>query len=191
MNKREVLRIVIASSMLLGASLAAAGQQPAQNTPPEKQTSKATAAKPSRVWTNDSITSLRSPEDVYVEQQQEKAAEAAQAAAKQAAAKSKPQKPIGAPAALSNPKTPESADKMIAWEDRDIQAEQQFLDTLKQRLDNAPLDQKAQLEKLVQQHEQELAATKKERDQLDIQKAALESQAAANNSSQASKTSSQ
>lgn len=180
------------TNILLGASLtlvlcpaAAWAQQASQSSSPsaaqqnmatKAQKAKPAAAKSAKVWTEDDIASVRTPADDYmdVERAQTQAAAAADAATKQkqTAATKPPQN--GAPPALSNPKTAEDADKMIAWEQKDANAQQQFVDQLRQQLDAAPPDQKERLQKQLQEHIDNLAVTQKELQTVTAQKEALE-----------------
>jgi len=68
----------------------------------------------------------------------------------------------GAPPVLSNPKSLGDADKMIAWENRDIDAQQEGLDKLKAQIAGAPADQRERLTKLLEQRTQILADTRNE-----------------------------
>ena len=135
----------------------------------------------SKVWTDDDMTSLRSPADKYVQAKEVQTAEAAvrQAPAKQAAA-SKPAQPVGRPA-LSNPRTLDDADKMIAWENRDAEAQQEFVDLVQKQLNEAPADQKEHLQKLLQERSQVLTDIHKEQQALAAQRKELEKKAAADN----------
>lgn len=194
MRTKQFFRIIFTAAVISGASLTATAQQPAaQTAAPQKQKAKPTPAKSAKVWTSDDLTSLRSSADIYTE---EKAAQAAQAAAaaKQAATAKQPgpkPTPLGAPPALSNPKTPEDADKMIAWENRDIAAQQQFVEDLKKQVDQAPPDQKERLQNLLQQHIENLANTRKEAEGLAIRKQKLEKKPAAGNTAPAATPQSQ
>lgn len=187
MRTKQFSRMVITAAFVLGGSLAAAQETP-QTTAAQKQVAQPAAAKSPIVWTNDDVKTLRSPADIYTKEKEAQAAAAAAAAkqaaaaAKQAAAKPAPR---GAPPALSNPKTPEDADKMIAWENRDIAAEQQFVDELKQEAEQAPPDQKDRLQRLLQQHIEELANTRKEMEGLVVKKKDLEKKPAAGNNTAA------
>jgi hypothetical protein len=78
------------------------------------------------------------------------------------------------PPKLSNPKTPADADQMIAWENRDIAAQQEYVERLKKQLETAPPDQQKHLEDTLQNRIQVIADTQKERDGLITQKQALE-----------------
>jgi len=158
----------------------------AQDSPQTAKSTPATAKdssspKAHKVWTDDEVSTLRTPEDNYVEQKQ--AAEAASAAAAAAAAeqaKSKPKigKPVGAPPALSNPKSPADADRMIAWENRDVDAQEEFVDKLRTELEQASPEKRDQLEKNLAKRIQIVEDVKKERDALVAQKKELEKKAA-------------
>lgn len=184
MGKRSSIGAVILSAVALWGPVAFA-QDTAQSAPQQK----AQPAKKARVWTNDNIGSVLSPSDVYQEQESEKQKEAREA--KEAAAKTaQAQKPAStapktpsAPPALSNPKTVQSADSMIAWEQRDIDAQEQFVQRLQQELETAPESQQAQIRARIQERTQALESTKKEMQGLEAQKGALEKKAAAENGS--------
>ena len=168
MAKKNRLIIAITGTVMLSTSLATAHEMQGTAAPQERVV-KPPAANRHILWTNDDVRALRSPADVYAEQKQERAADAAAAAtldataARQAAAKAVPG---GAPPALSNPKTVEDADKMIAWENRDIDAQEQFIEQLRTQLDQAPFNQKEHLQELLQQHIERLAHTRKETESL-------------------------
>lgn len=160
------------SSLAQDAQDAKSSQAPAKDSSP--------ALKKHKVWTDDEVSTLRTPEDNYVEQKQ--AAEAASAAAavadaQQAKSKPKSDKHVGAPPALSNPKSPGDADRMIAWENRDVDAQQEFIDTLRTQLDQASPENRGQLDKSLTSHLKMLEDTKKERDALVAQKKELEKKA--------------
>jgi molybdopterin converting factor small subunit len=134
-----------------------------------------------KVWTDDEVTTLRTLEDNYVEQKQ--AAEAASAAAaiaavaEQAKSKPKPDKQVGAPPALSNPKSTDDADRMIAWENRDVDAQQELIDKVHTQLEQASGADRDRLEKYLAKLMETLAQTKKERDGLAAQKKDLQKKA--------------
>jgi hypothetical protein len=139
-----------------------------------------TAPKKHKVWTDDEVTTLRTPEDNYLEQKQ--AAEAANAAAaaaarEQAKSKLKSEKHAGGPPALSNPKSADDADRMIAWENRDVQAQQELIDKLHTELEQASEDDRDRLEKYLAKQSETLAQIKRERDALVAQKKDLEKKA--------------
>jgi hypothetical protein len=84
---------------------------------------------------------------------------------------------------LSDPKTPESADKMIAWEDRDIAAQEEFVARLKTQLETAAPEDRDHLQNLIIERQKIIADTRKERDGLIAQKRVLEKKKAANSTS--------
>jgi chromosome segregation ATPase len=182
--------ILIAAAGALSASLVAGAQDtpPASQTPTSaKQESKPAPQKPRKIWTDDDITSLRSPAEIYTAQKEAQAVEAArlakqQAAAEKQAAAAKPAKPAGPSPALSNPKDLDAADKMIAWEDRDIEALQESIDSLRKQIDEAPAEDKERLQKLLDQNIQMLEETRKERQALVDKKKEFEKPAPAANS---------
>jgi len=161
-----------------GAPLRAQDSQDAKS--PQATAKDSSSTKKHRVWTDDEVSTLRTPADNYVDQKQ--AAEAANAAAAAAAAehaKSKPKsdKPVGGPSRLSNPKSPDDADRMIAWENRDVDAQQEFVDKLRTELQQATPEDRDRLEKNLTQRIQILEEIKKERDALAAQKKELEKKA--------------
>lgn len=179
MLTKQLPRFVVIAALAFAGSLSVQAQQP-QAADSQKQQVKPAPAKPAVVWTDDNISSVRSAADAYAEQK--RAAEAAAAAAQAANAAKPAPKPSPkdhTPPSLSNPKTVEAADGMIAWENRDIAAQQQFLQELQKRIDSAPPDQIARLQQNLQAHAQTLAETQKERDTLVTQKQQLEKKAAA------------
>lgn len=167
MTSNTLFRAMVAFAAVLGLSLAACAQaepqkpaQPAQKKPP---------AKVRKVWTNEDVTSLHSAADVYIEKKDRQN----EAAAKQAAA-SQPAKPPSHPPLLSNPKTVEDADRMIAWEKRDLDAQQEYLDRLRKQLKEAPPEDKERVQRLVQERIQIIADIRKEMEGIVAQRKALE-----------------
>jgi predicted transcriptional regulator len=104
-------------------------------------------------------------------------AAAAAAAAEQAKSKLKSQKHVGGPSALSNPKSADDADRMIAWENRDVQAQQELIDKVHTELEQASGDDRDRLEKYLAKQAEILAQIKRERDALVAQKKDLEKKA--------------
>jgi hypothetical protein len=101
---------------------------------------KAAAAKPHKVWTEDDLGTVRTVADKYKDQKAADAQGEAGAANQPKANKPAPQT-VGGRSLLSNPKSPEDADRMIAWEDRDLAAQLEFADKLRAQLhDAAPQD---------------------------------------------------
>lgn len=188
----------LSSNGLLGAGLMLAlctgsawAQQASQSSPAPAaqqkaspdQKAKPAAAKSAKVWTEDDIASVRTPADDYMDQARAQASEAAAAAKQPQKVAVKPAQQAGAPPALSNPKNAEDADKMIAWEQKDVNAQQQFIDQLKQQLDAAPADQRERLQKQLQDHIDNLAVTQKELQAVQTQKDALQKKSAPNSGS--------
>jgi hypothetical protein len=131
------------------------------------------ASKPHKVWTDDNVSSVRSDADNYQDQKKAEAdAAAANAAASKTQAEAKePEPKIGGAAALSAPKSPEDAQRMIEWEDRDIDAQQEFLDKLRDQYREAnTFEERERLEKLINERIGIIAQTKKERGALVAQK---------------------
>ena len=116
MSRTPLFRAMVASVAVLGLSLTVYAQAEPQK--PAQSAQKKPAAKARKVWTDEDVSSLQTPADAYLEKKQAQD----EAAARQAAAS---QQPVAAKSAntahlplLSNPKTVEDADRMIAWEDR-------------------------------------------------------------------------
>jgi len=181
--KHQIFLTLGCAAMLFAATGAPSLAQDSQNATTPQITAKDTSSpkKAHKVWTEDEVSTLRTPEDNYVEQKQaaEAAAAAANAAAAAQQAKSKPktEKHVGGPPALSNPKSPDDADRMIAWENRDVDAQQELIETLRTQLEQASPEDREKLEKNLTKHVQMLEGTKKERDALMTQKKELEKKA--------------
>lgn len=188
-------------NLLVGASLTLAlssgyalAQQPSQGSPASparQQTTSPQKTKPAtpkspKVWTDDDIGSVRTPADDYLDQeraQAEQAAAANAAAGKQAQeAAAKPASRTDAPPALSNPKSVESADKMIAWEQRDLDAQKETLNQLQKQLQTAPDSAKPNLQDQIQKSMRLISETQKEKDALEAQKQDLQKKAASSKS---------
>jgi hypothetical protein len=179
--KRKIFITFSCAAILFAAtgrsSLAQDAQDPKSSQTPAKEPS---APKKHKVWTDDEVSTLRTPEDNYLEQKQ--AAEAAAAAttaavAQQAKSTPKSEKHVGAAPALSNPKSPEDADRMIAWENRDVDAQQELIDKVRTQVEQASPETREALEKDLTKHIKMLEDTKKERDALVAQKKELEKKA--------------
>ena len=132
------------------------------------------------MWTDDEVGSLRSPANAYMDAKYSQADAAADSKEASAAVKQKPH--VAAPA-LSNPKTVDDADKMIAWEKRDVDAQTEYVERLKKQIDEAPQEDKERLKKVLQDRIQILADTRGEMETLVQQKKELQKKAAANSNS--------
>lgn len=169
------------ATLLLAASGGSSLAQDSQNAKSSQAAAKdsSSAPKKHKVWTDDEVSTLRTPADDYVEQKQaaESAASAAAvAAAEQAKSKPKSEKVV-TPPRLSNPKSPEDADRMIAWENRDVDAQTEYVDKLRTQLEQASPEDRDKLEKSLAARIQIVEDTKKERDALVTQKKGLEKKA--------------
>jgi len=179
--KRKIFITFGCAAILFAAtgtsSLAQDAQDAKSSQAPAKDSS---APKKHKVWTDDEVSTLRTPEDNYIEQKQATeaaAAAAAAAAAQQAKSTPKSEKHVGATPALSNPKSPEDADRMIAWENRDVDAQQELIDKVRTQVEQATPETREALDKDLTKHIKMLEDTKKERDALVTQKKELEKKA--------------
>jgi len=165
----SILAVAVAVPTAAHAQDAARNSDAATQVPKQKHVSS-----PNKVWTDDDVTSPRPVADVSVTKKESRAADrvAPPAPAKEGTA-SKPAR-SAAPPALSNPKTLDEADKMIAWENRDIEAQQEFVDRLQKELRQAPVAQRARLQKLLEERTQILADVRKEQQALVAQRKELE-----------------
>ena len=175
MKNSFLLSAILATAAALGLSAPSFAQSNSQ-----KKTAPAKQAKPApkahKVWTDEEVGSLRSPADAYAEASERQNAQAGDAqqpgTANQTSTPAQAQKGVPPPT-LTNPKSLEEADKMIAWENRDIAAQEEFLDRLKQQINEAPEGQKERLTKLLAQRTQVLANTRNELKNLQTKKREL------------------
>ena len=170
-------------TLLLGTALVLCGLARAQdNSSPSTQSNSADKktpnAKPKKIWTDDDVSTLHSPADSYKDQNQAQVGEVAKnvSSAQSTAVSKEPSD--NKPPLLSDPKTVESADKMIAWEDRDIAAQEEFVARLKTQLESAEPENRDHLQNLITERQKIIADTRKERDGLVAQKKSLEKKAA-------------
>lgn len=178
MKNSFLFSAILTSAAALGLSAPAFAQSDSQKkTPPAKHAKP--AAKAHKVWTDDEIGTLHSPANAYMDA---KYSQADGAADSKDAAAPKPRPHVAAPA-LSNPKTVDDADKMIAWEKRDVDAQTEYVERLKKQIDEAPQEDKERLKKVLQERIQILADTRGEMETLVQQKKELQKKAAANSNS--------
>jgi hypothetical protein len=180
--KHQIFLKLGCAAILLASTGTSSLAQNAQDAKPSQANAQdsSPAPKKHKVWTDDEVTTLRTPEDNYLEQKQAAEASnaaAAAAAAEQAKSKLKSQKHVGGPSALSNPKSADDADRMIAWENRDVQAQQELIDKVHTELEQASGDDRDRLEKYLAKQAEILAQIKRERDALVAQKKDLEKKA--------------
>lgn len=179
MNNYSFLRSVAAVVVLLGFSLGAHAQTaPEKRRPPAAKHQKP-VAKTRKVWTEDNISSVRTPADMLIEAQDMQEADAPSKPAQATAVK--PVQPSSANAPLATAKSADDADAKIAWEERDIQGQRETIERLQQQLSTASPDEREHLQKLIEQHTQYLADTQKEMQGLLAQKKALQAKGNASN----------
>jgi hypothetical protein len=180
--KHRIFLTLGCATLLLAASSGSSLAQDSQTAKSSQAVGEGASSpkKAHKVWTDDEVSTLRTPEDNYIERKQAAeaaAATAAAAAAQQAKSTPKSEKHVGAAPALSNPKSPEDADRMIAWENRDVDAQQELIDKERTQVEQATPETREALEKDLAKHINMLEGTKKERDALVTQKKELEKKA--------------
>ena len=176
-----LLKVILAAATAVVLAAPAHAQSDSQKsaTPAKyrKTTKKqAPAPKTHKVWTEDDLATVRTPADSYAEKEAAQAQAAAATAQQTDAAKqtsAEPAKPSKV-APLAHANSVDEADKKIAWEQRDIQGQQETIDRLQQELGQAPPERKEHLQQLIEQHKQILAETRKELAGLQGQKKQLE-----------------
>lgn len=170
-----LLPILLASFTLL----ASAQQAPAPSGSPNHGDQAAAKKRQSKVWTNDDISSVRTPADVY--QDRRSAAEtethSASAVAANSSAPAKPAVAKGGPSLLTNPKSVEDADRMIAWTDNDLAAQTEYVEKVRQQLEDAPAAEKPRFQKLLADRIRVVDEIKKEHATLVQQKSDLQKSA--------------
>jgi hypothetical protein len=192
MKNRTLVRSMLVVSAVLGGAALAYGQdtsgQPDQKNIARQQRA---ASKPHKVWTDDDLGSLhRSPGVTVAQAHPESEMPKAQGAPDSAPA-ADAKKPASksalktGPDALAHPKTTDDAEKMIAWEQRDIDAQQEYVDRLQDQLEHAPADQKEHLQKVLSERQQTLADTRREQQQLMADKKLLQKKSSGESSASA------
>jgi len=176
MRNISVLRAAVASTILIGFSAAAHAQsEPQKKSKTAPAQAQQPASKPHKVWTEDNLSAVRTPADSYIEAKDrqsagshsEAAVSAQDASEKQPAANS--QKAAKTPP-LAHAKSVDDANFKIEWEKKDIQGQEEYLVRMQGELEQAPPDQKEHIQKLIEQHTQILADTRKELQGLEDQK---------------------
>lgn len=188
MTKLNLPTSLIAGTLLL---LSAAGPVLAQDASSTNSANPALAstaekkppAKSHKVWTEDNVTTLRTPADNFEAQKHVTA----------------PAPPSGSGSstngkkhnALSDPQSVEEADKMMAWEQRDLQAQTEYLDRVNQQIQQADGDERTRLEQEVAYYTKVLARTKAELKNLQDKKSEFEKARRTQSSQQAATASSE
>ncbi len=192
MKNQSLVRYMLVMSAVLGGAALACGQDATgrSNQKNAARQQKA-AAKPHKVWTDDDLGSLhRSPGVTVAQAHPESEMPKAQGAPDSAPAadakkpESKPALKTG-PDVLARPKTIDDAEKMIAWEQRDIDSQQEYVDRVQDQLDQAPADQKERLQKMLTERQQILADVRREQQQLMAEKKLLGKKSAGDSSASA------
>jgi len=172
--------VILACAVAVGLGAPARAQSDAGTTPAKQRKA---PAKTHKVWTEDDLGTVRRPADAYADkeaaQTQAATASAQPADTVKQASSSKPDKPPKT-APLAHANSVDDADKKIAWEERDIQGQEEFIDRIQQELDQAAPDRKEHLQKVIEEHKQILADTRKELEGLKAQRKQLEKPGAPN-----------
>lgn len=160
-KKSMVVGAILMTATVLALSPAGFAQSdPSKSVTPAKL--KKPVRKSAKVWTDDDLgTPSAAAAATNSIQSNSPSVSQEPAASSQPAAAASP-KTGGAPPVLSNPKSLEDADRMIAWENRDIDAQQEGLEKLRAQIAEAPEDQKERLRKVYDQRTQILADTRNE-----------------------------
>jgi hypothetical protein len=187
--------LLVRSMLLTSAALVVAGYARAQDAPKSEPkqapaSEHKAASKPRKVWTDDDLGALHRTSVISVAKAQtpsmpQAAQTGTDATPADAQPKSRPAGPKG-PDALAHPKTADDADRMIAWEQRDIDAQQEYVDRLQTQVEQAPPDQREHMQKTLAERQQILADTRREQQDLMAQKKLLEKKKAGDSSVTAS-----
>lgn len=173
-KNKVILGAFLVSAATLGVASTALAQSDSQKSATTSKRHKP-APKKEKVWTNDDFASVSTPADA----KDNTAPASGQSGAANSTASANQHKG-GVPPVLTNPKSLEDADKMIAWEHRDIAAQEEFLVKVQQEIDEAPADQKDRLTKLLEDRTKILASTRTELKNLETKKKAMEKPPAEN-----------
>jgi predicted translin family RNA/ssDNA-binding protein len=131
--KRTMQLLISALALCVLVCAAGAQQAPPPKTEPAKPKAK-------RVWTNDDVTNLRQPSDVYAEEKRQQAEDAAKAKEKAAAGGAAAQQPASREDKIL-PKTLEEAEKRVAGKLYEIEQEQEYIDRLRGESADATTDE--------------------------------------------------
>lgn len=179
MKANPAIPFLLAAVAVLALPATAFSQVPApspQAPASESQQPKPDQKKAHRVWTNDDLGSSGSSADAHAVPATPAAASPSAKASAAGAQSDSAAPPPGGPPALADPKNIDQADKMLAWEDRDIAAQEETVAKLQKELDDAPPDRKEALQRALQQRQRILAETRQEKKALAEKKEALQKQ---------------
>lgn len=170
--------VILACAAAVGLATPACAQSDSQKSAtPAKHRKPAKPEQPARkthkVWTEDDLGTVRKPADIYADKEAAQTQAATQQVAVVKETSAAPAKPSKTPP-LAHANSVDDADKKIAWEERDIQAQEEFIDRLQQELGQASPDRKEHLQQVFEEHKQILADTRKELEGLKAQRKQLE-----------------
>jgi len=177
-----VISAILASATALGLSSAALAQSDSQKSTTRSKQHKQ-AAKKEKVWTNDDFGSV--PASAAAKENQNAPSGSSEQPAATPSTADPNQGKGGGPPVFTNPKSIADADRMIAWENRDIEAQQEGLEKIKRQIDEAPADQKDRLTKLLEERTKVLASTRTELKNLQNKKKEMEKPPAENSAASA------
>lgn len=154
--KMKLFRAILVAGLSLSVARSMAGQQtpqPTQAAPrPRRSTAKSAPKNAHKVWSNDNIAALRTPEDKYLEAEQ--ASPASQPAAPAASpARSSPAKPSAQPSTIKLPETIEKTEQAIRENTQDIHDAEDRLRQLESELTATPEPQKTQKQAEIKRNE--------------------------------------
>jgi hypothetical protein len=199
MNGVPLFRIVAVVAVSIATATLTQGQNAsqtlAQSTSPAKPHNH---SKPHKVWTDDDVSTLRTPADIHLEREQRQADAASasgQGSTEKPDAVAPDKKPASSkaesstrPPLLSNPKTVDDADAMLAWEGRDLHDQSEFVDGLQDRIDQtSDPDEKARLTKTLEERQRVLATIRKEIGELQAERKALQNKSASGTTASATR----
>jgi len=135
-------QFVFSVVFLIGMSALAVRAQDSAHSVPDQKLVRPAPSK-ARVWTNDSLESVRKPWDRYLDQ---KAAAESATKADGTASSGKTAGQAQKPSPVEMPKTPEEADQRILAATKGISNRELAIGRLQKELENAPGDQRASLQ---------------------------------------------
>lgn len=161
------IKMAMAIFALIGLAGGTASAQDAAY-PPASQSAKPPAKKP-KVWTDDNIASVRTPADIYQDQERQQSA-VQQAAKKKTAEEAKLPSP---PPGFMKPTTLQQADALLAQSQSNLKSEQEYVQQTQKELATAPDSYKDRLHwriqartKIINKLQSDIAALQKDRDAL-------------------------
>lgn len=139
--RRGVAPTALIFSALAIAAFGARGQTPTPPPPFQRNAQQTQPGKNAKLWTDDNIESVRSPDEIYLKQQElaKEKLEAAKEAAKKLAS-------LQVCSAGPTVKTIQQADEMIAQDKQDLKAQKDYIKQMEDQLANDPNADKQRLE---------------------------------------------